>query len=131
MSMTDPIADMLTRIRNGQQASKKSVLVPASKVKGAILAVLVEEGYLRSVKDAELKGHKAFEVELKYYNGKPVMNEIKRVSKPGLRQYSSSRELPQVRNGLGVAIVSTSFGVMTSQSAQAKNLGGEVLCTIF
>ncbi|HAG53491.1 MAG TPA: 30S ribosomal protein S8 [Alphaproteobacteria bacterium] len=131
MSMTDPIADMLTRIRNGQQASKKTVLVPASKVKGSILAVLVEEGYLRSVKDAELNGHKAFEAELKYYNGKPVMNEIKRVSKPGLRQYSSSKELPQVRNGLGVAIVSTSFGVMTGQAAQAKNLGGEVLCTIF
>lgn len=131
MSMTDPIADMLTRIRNGQQARKKTVLVPASKVKGSVLAVLVEEGYLRSVKDAELKGHKAFEVELKYYNGKPVMNEIKRVSTPGLRQYSSSKELPQVRNGLGVAIVSTSYGVMTSQTAQAKNLGGEVLCTIF
>jgi len=131
MSMTDPIADMLTRIRNGQQASKKTVLVPASRVKASVLAVLVEEGYLRSVKDAELNGHKAFEVELKYYNGKPVMNEIKRVSKPGLRQYSSSKELPQVRNGLGVAIVSTSHGVMTSQAAQAKNLGGEVLCTIF
>jgi|TARA_Y100000588_G_C14246086_1_gene921486 small subunit ribosomal protein S8 len=131
MSMTDPIADMLTRIRNGQQANKKTVLVPASKVKASVLAVLVEEGYLRSVKDAELKGHKAFEVELKYYNGKPVMNEIKRVSKPGLRQYSSSKELPQVRNGLGVAIISTSKGVMTDANARSANLGGEVLCTIF
>lgn len=131
MSMTDPIADMLTRIRNGQQANKKTVLVPASKVKGAVLEVLLAEGYLRSVKDAELAGHKAFEVELKYYNGKPVMNEIKRISTPGLRQYSSSKELPQVRNGLGVAIISTSQGVMTDTSARSANLGGEVLCTIF
>lgn len=131
MSMTDPIADMLTRLRNGQMASKKTVMVPASKVKGAILAVLVEEGYLRSVKDAELDGHKAFEVELKYYNGKPVMNEIKRISKSGLRKYSSSKELPQVRNGLGIAIVSTSHGVMTNAKAKEANIGGEVLCTIF
>ena len=131
MSMTDPIADMLTRLRNGQQANKKTVLVPASKVKGAVLKVLVEEGFLRSTKDAELDGHKAFEVELKYFNGKPVMNEIKRISKPGLRKYSSSNELPRVRNGLGVAIISTSFGVMTDATARTKNLGGEVLCTIF
>jgi small subunit ribosomal protein S8 len=131
MSMTDPIADMLTRLRNGQMANKKTVMVPASKVKGAMLAVLVEEGYLRSVKDAELDGHKAFEVELKYYNGKPVMNEIKRISKSGLRKYSSSKELPQVRNGLGIAIVSTSHGVMTNAKAKEANIGGEVLCTIF
>ena len=131
MSMSDPIADMLTRIRNGQQASKKTVLVPASKLKGAILEVLKKEGYIRSVKDAELGGHKAFEVELKYYAGKPVMNEIKRISTPGLRRYSNSKELPTVRNGLGVAIISTSQGVMTDSQARVDNLGGEVLCTIF
>ena len=131
MSMTDPIADLLTRIRNGQSAHKKSVLIPASKVKGSILAVLKDEGYIRSVKDAELDGHKAYEVELKYFNGKPVMSEIKRVSKPGLRQYSSSKELPQVRDGLGIAIISTSQGVMTDAAARQACLGGEVLCTIF
>lgn len=131
MSMTDPIADMLTRVRNGQSANKKSVLIPASKVKGAVLAVLKDEGYIRSVKDAELEGHKAFEVELKYYNGKPVMNEIKRISKPGLRQYRSSKEIPQVRNGLGIIVVSTSKGVMTDSKARENNLGGELLCSIF
>ena len=131
MTMTDPIADMLTRIRNGQQASKKTVLVPASKLKGAVLEVLTKEGYLRSVKDAELGGHPAFEVELKYYAGKPVMNEIKRVSTPGLRRYSNSKDLPTVRNGLGIAIISTSKGVMTDAQAREINIGGEVLCTVF
>jgi len=131
MTMTDPIADMLTRIRNGQQASKKTVLVPASKLKKAVLEVLKNEGYIRSVKDAELGGHPAFEVELKYYSGKPVMNEIKRVSKPGLRKYSSSKEIPLVRNGLGIAIISTSKGVMTDAQAREAILGGEILCTVF
>ena len=131
MSMTDPIADMLTRLRNGQSANKKTVLVPASNVKASVLAVLKQEGYILSVKDSEIDGHKAFEVELKYYGGKPVMNEIKRVSKPGLRQYSSSKELPTVREGLGIAIVSTSRGVMTNVQAKEANLGGEVLCSIF
>lgn len=131
MTMTDPIADMLTRVRNGQQASKKSVLVPASKVKRAVLEVLKEEGYVRSVKDAELNGHKAIEVELKYYQGKPVMNEIKRISKPGLRKYTNSKEIPSVRNGLGIAIISTSKGVMTDAKARQDNIGGEILCTVF
>lgn len=131
MTMTDPIADMLTRVRNGLLANKKSVLVPASNVKKAILDVLKEEGYIKAVKETEVDGHKALEVDLKYYSGQPVINEIKRVSKPGLRKYSSSKELPQVRNGLGIAVISTSKGVMTDAKARENNLGGEIVCTVF
>ena len=130
--MTDTIADMLTRLRNGQSAGKKEVAMPASRVKKAILDVLVEAGYIRSVEEGtDASGHPQLNVALKYYQGKPVMTTIKRVSKPGLRQYSQSQEIPMVRNGLGITIVSTSKGVMTDTQAREQNVGGEILCQVF
>lgn len=130
MSMTDPIADMLTRIRNGQSAGKESVVLPSSKVKVAIAKVLKEEGYIIDFK-TEVKGsHSQLTIVLKYYNGKPVIEEVKRVSKPGLRIYKSKEELPKVLGGLGIAIVSTSKGVMTDRAARAMGHGGEVICTV-
>ena len=132
MTMTDPIADMLTRLRNGQAARKKEVSMPASKLKKAILDVLVTEGYLRGVSEgADDQGHPILLAQLKYYQGQPVMNEITRVSKPGLRQYSPAQAIPMVRTGLGVTIVSTSKGVMTDTTAREQNVGGEVLCQVF
>lgn len=130
--MTDPIADMLTRIRNGQQAGAKSVKMPFSSMKQSILNVLIAEGYLRgSTTTTSDAGHPELIAELKYYQGKPVMQNIKRTSKPGLRQYSASKEIPMVRNGLGITIVSTSKGVMTDTTARSHNVGGEVICQIF
>lgn len=130
MSMTDPIADMLTRIRNGQSAGKESVVLPSSKVKVAIAKVLKDEGYITDF-NTEVKGsHSWLTVVLKYYNGKPVIEEVKRVSKPGLRIYKSKEELPKVLGGLGIAIVSTSKGVMTDRVARAMGHGGEVICTV-
>ncbi len=131
MSMTDPIADMLSRIRNGQMAKKNSVQIPASTLKSAIAKVLREQGYVGEVKAVEGAKFPTIEVELKYYEGRPVISEIARVSKPGLRKYSSAHDLPRVRDGLGVAIISTSKGVMTDSDARAQRLGGEVLCTVF
>jgi len=131
MTMSDPLADMLTRVRNGLQARKKTILVPASKLKLSVLNVLAEEGFVRSVETVEGAKHPTLSVELKYSAGKPVITEIKRVSRPGLRQYTKSNEIPSVRNGLGVSIVSTSQGVMTDQSARTQKLGGELLCQVF
>ncbi len=131
MSMQDPLADMLTRIRNAQMAGKKAVEMPASKLKAAVAAVLLDEGYIAGVDTSELDGKKRLVLTLKYYNGKPVIAEIDRKSRPGLRQYASRDELPKVRGGLGVAIVSTSKGVMSDRAARAAGVGGEVLCTVF
>jgi small subunit ribosomal protein S8 len=130
MSMQDPISDMLTRIRNAQGRRKTSVTMPASKVKEAICRVLQDEGYIigfgvSSDTKAELT------VQLKYHDGQPVIEEIKRVSRPGLRNYKGQEALPSVRGGLGVAIVSTNRGVMTDRAARAAGVGGEVLCTVF
>jgi small subunit ribosomal protein S8 len=131
MSMQDPLADMLTRIRNAQMAGKKAVDMPASKLKAAVAAVLLDEGYIAGVDTAELDGKRRLVLTLKYYDGKPVIAEIDRKSRPGLRQYASRDELPKVRGGLGVAIVSTSKGVMSDRAARAAGVGGEVLCTVF
>ena len=131
MSMQDPLADMLTRIRNAQMAGKTSVEIPASKLKRAVCAVLADEGYVDGYSEVERDGHKLLVVELKYFDGKPVIAEIDRASRPGLRRYAGKDGLPSVRGGLGVAIVSTSKGVMTDRAARAAGVGGEVLCTVF
>lgn len=131
MSMQDPLADMLTRIRNAQMAGKVHVSMPASKLKQAVANVLLDEGYIAGHR-VEQDGTKAnLIVDLKYFQGKPVIAEIQRVSRPGLRAYAAKDELPNVRAGLGVAIVSTSKGVMTDRAARAAGVGGEVLCTVF
>jgi len=130
MSMTDPIADMLTRIRNAQRAEKVSVAMPSSKLKTAIAQVLKDEGYVEDF-NVRAEGNKpTLEILLKYYAGRPVIERIERVSRPGLRIYRGSQEIPPVMNGLGVAIVSTSKGVMTDRKARATGVGGEVLCTV-
>lgn len=131
MSMQDPIADMLTRIRNGQMAEKKSVVMPFSTKKLAIANVLVEEGFVTSVEKGEEKGKDALIVELKYFNGQPVIDTIERVSRPGLRIYRGAGEIPQVNGGLGVAIVSTNKGVMTDRAARQQGVGGEIICNVF
>ncbi|MGC7560051.1 30S ribosomal protein S8 [Pasteurella sp. PK-2025] len=129
MSMQDPIADMLTRIRNGQAANKVAVSMPSSKLKVAIANVLAEEGYIESVK--VLDGVKPeLEITLKYFQGKPVVESIQRVSRPGLRIYKRKDELPKVMGGLGVAVVSTSKGVMTDRAARQAGLGGEIICYV-
>jgi small subunit ribosomal protein S8 len=130
MSMTDPVADMLTRIRNGQSAGKINVNMPSSKLKVAIAKVLKDEGYIANFSTETSGAHVSISVELKYYNGKPVIDKVKRISRPGLRVYKSKDELPKVLGGLGVAIVSTSKGVMTDRAARAIGHGGEVLCTV-
>ena len=129
MSMHDPIADMLTRIRNAQRANKVAVAMPSSKLKVAIAKVLKEEGYVEDFAvSADAKP--VLEIQLKYYAGRPVIEQIKRVSRPGLRVYKGSGEIPTVMNGLGVAIVSTSKGVMTDRKARAAGIGGELLCVV-
>ena len=130
MSMNDPIADMLTRIRNGQMRNKVSVSMPASKIKKAIAEVLKSEGYIENFNVSELEGKATLSVELKYYAGQPVIEKLERISKPGLRIYKDSQNLPKVMNGLGVAIVTTSKGVMTDHKARAAGVGGEVLCYV-
>ncbi len=131
MSMQDPLSDMLTRIRNAQMAGKKTVEMPASKLKSAVAAVLRDEGYIADFSNSDESGKPRLSIALKYYQGKPVIAEIDRVSRPGLRQYKAKGELPSVRAGLGVAIVSTSKGVMSDRAARAAGVGGEVLCTVF
>lgn len=132
MTMSDPIADMLTRIRNGQHAKKTVIRMPASKVKMAIAKVLESEGYISGVSEAkDEKGFAVLDVELKYYGGQPVINEIKRLSTPGLRKYTSAKDVPSMRDGLGITIVTTSKGVMTDMEAREKKLGGELLCQVF
>lgn len=130
MSMSDPIADMLTRIRNAQRTNKTTVSMPASKVKGAIANVLKDEGYIDDFNVQNNEGKPVLNISLKYYAGRPVIEKIERVSKPGLRIYKGSQNLPKVMNGLGVTIVSTSKGVMTDRKAQAAGIGGEVLCIV-
>lgn len=130
MSMTDPIADMLTRIRNAQTAQKPAVVMPSSKLKVAIANVLKDEGYIDEFAVRENEGKPLLDIALKYYAGRAVIERIERVSKPGLRVYRGKDELPQVMNGLGVAIVSTPKGVMTDRKARAANIGGEVLCIV-
>ena len=130
MSMQDPLADMLTRIRNAQMAEKSVVSMPSSKLKVAVANVLLNEGYISGFQvNSDTKA--LLSIELKYFEGRPVIEEIKRVSRPGLRQYKSVDQLPKVRGGLGVSIVSTSKGVMTDRAARAAGVGGEVLCTVF
>jgi small subunit ribosomal protein S8 len=130
MSMSDPIADMLTRIRNAQLSEKTSVVMPASKLKAAIAQVLKDEGYVEDFAVHEADGKPLLDISLKYYAGRPVIEKIERVSRPGLRIYKASDKLPSVMNGLGVAIVSTSKGVMTERKARASGVGGEVLCIV-
>lgn len=130
MSMQDPIADMLTRIRNAQQAEKASVTMPCSKLKVAIADVLKGEGYIDDFAVREIEGKASLEIALKYYAGRPVIERIERVSRPGLRVYKGSQDIPRVMNGLGVAIVSTPKGVMTDRKARTQNVGGEVLCIV-
>ena len=131
MSMQDPLADMLTRIRNAQMAGKTEVQMPSSKLKKAVANVLEQEDYISASRVDENGGKAILTLELKYFQGKPVIAEIQRVSRPGLRSYAGKDELPSVRAGLGIAIVSTSRGVMTDRAARAAGVGGEVLCTVF
>jgi len=132
MAMSDPLGDLLTRIRNGQQANKKSIQAPSSRLHRNVLAVLEREGYIRGYTDRELrKGVREVEIELKYADGTPVIQEIARVSTPGRRVYSKIRELPRVYNGLGITILSTPQGVLSDAEARAANVGGEVLCRVF
>jgi small subunit ribosomal protein S8 len=130
MSMSDPVADMLTRIRNGQMVEKASIKMPSSKIKLAIAQVLQDEGYIDGFVRRDNNGLPELEVVLKYYAGRPVIEKIERISKPGLRVYKGRDDLPRVMNGLGVAIVSTSQGVMTDRKARSLGVGGEVLCVV-
>jgi small subunit ribosomal protein S8 len=130
MSMSDPIADMLTRIRNAQLAEKLSVVMPSSRVKASIAQVLKDEGYIDDFNVREEGGKSTLEIALKYYAGAPVIEKIERVSRPGLRIYKGREDIPRIMNGLGIAIVSTSKGVMTDRKARATGIGGEVLCIV-
>ena len=131
MALTDPLGDMLTRIRNGQRARKDSVVSPASKLRARVLEVLQREGYIRGFSEEELGGHKGLRIELKYFEGQPAIQHVARVSRPGRRVYSGAKELPTVRNGLGITIVSTPRGVLSDAEAREKNVGGEVLAEVF
>lgn len=132
MVMTDPLGDMLTRIRNAQMRSKTKVSTPASKLRQRVLDVLAAEGYIRGYTTVEFEGGKSeLEIELKYFDGEPVIREIQRVSKPGRRVYASVKNIPRVNNGLGISIVSTPKGVMADHDARENNVGGEVLCRVF
>lgn len=130
MSMTDPIADLLTRLRNGQKARKVSVSVPGSRIKRAVLQVLKDEGYIEDFSEAQEDGKPVLTVALKYHNGQPVIATLQRVSRPGLRVYRPMDDLPKVLGGLGVAVVSTSEGVMSDREARRRGQGGEVICTV-
>ena len=129
--MTDPLGDMLTRIRNGQRAKKDSVLSPASKLRANVLEVLQREGYIRGSSEDAPGVHPQLRIELKYFEGEPAIKHVARVSKPGRRVYSGSKELPVVRNGLGITIVSTPRGVLSDAEARDQNVGGEVLAEVF
>ena len=130
MSMTDPIADMLTRIRNGQSSRKVTIAMPASRLKSSIAQVLKDEGYIEDYAVKQEGAKSTLEIALKYYADRPVIERIERISRPGLRVYKGSQEIPRVMNGLGVAIVSTSKGIMTDRGARAAGVGGEVLCVV-
>ena len=131
MAMTDPLGDMLTRIRNGQRARMDSVVSPASKLRTRVLDVLAREGYIRGWSEESLGAHGGIRIELKYFEGQPAIKHVARVSKPGRRVYSGSKELPRVRNGLGITIVSTPRGVLSDAEARSQNVGGEVLAEVF
>ncbi len=131
MAMNDPLSDLLTRIRNGQQARKDSVLTPASKLRAHVLDVLQREGYIRGYSEEVLAGQKGLRIELKYFEGQPAIQHLARVSKPGRRVYSGAKDLPRIRNGLGVVIVSTPRGVLSDAEAREHNVGGEVLAEVF
>ena len=131
MPMTDPLGDMLTRIRNGQQARKDSILTPASKLRANVLDVLQREGYIRGYSEEQVAGQNGLRIELKYFEGQPAIQHVARVSKPGRRVYSGSTELPRIRNGLGITIVSTPRGVLSDAEARDQNVGGEVLAEVF
>lgn len=131
MSMSDPIADLLTRVRNAQMAKLPTVAMPSSKIKVAISKVLQDEGYIAGYKVEENGGKPILDIELKYFQGRPVIEEIKRASRPGLRSYKGKDDLPKVRAGLGISIMSTNKGLMTETQARAAGIGGEVLCTVF
>ncbi len=131
MAINDPVGDLLTRIRNGQRARKDSVLSPASRLRTRVLDVLQREGYIRGYSDEKLGEHPGIRIELKYFEGQPAIQHVARVSKPGRRVYSGSKELPVVRNGLGITIVSTPKGVLSDAEARAQNVGGEVLAEVF
>jgi small subunit ribosomal protein S8 len=131
MSINDPLGDLLTRIRNAQMRNKSKVLSPSSKLRERVLEVLKSEGYIRGFTIVEREGHSEIEIELKYFDGEPVIREIERVSKPGRRVYASVKTLPRINNGLGVAIVSTPKGVMADHDARDANVGGEILCTVY
>ncbi len=131
MAMNDPLSDLLTRIRNGQQARKDSVLTPASKLRAHVLDVLQREGYIRGYSEEVLAGQKGLRIELKYFEGQPAIQHLARISKPGRRVYSGAKDLPRIRNGLGVVIVSTPRGVLSDAEAREHNVGGEVLAEVF
>ena len=130
MSLSDPIADMLTRIRNAQLAKKKYVLIPFSKIKQSIASVLQEEGYISTFTVKDISNISYIHIDLKYYSGSPVIESIKRISKPGMRIYKSVSELPEVLGGLGISIISTSKGIMTGRKAKKAGVGGEVICEV-
>lgn len=130
MSFSDPLGDMLTRIRNALMRNRSQVTTPASKLRGRVLEVLKDEGYIRDYAEIEKDGFKAFEIDLKYFEGQSVIRELNRISKPGRRVYSSVKSLPRVRNGLGIAILSTPKGVMSDNAARENNVGGEILCHV-
>jgi small subunit ribosomal protein S8 len=131
MPMTDPLGDMLTRIRNGQQARKDSVVSPASKLRARVLDVLQREGYIRGYREEPIGPHRGLRIELKYFEGQPAIQHVSRISKPGRRVYSGAQDLPRVRNGLGITIVSTPKGVLSDAEARTQNVGGEVLAEVF
>ncbi|MBV9842674.1 MAG: 30S ribosomal protein S8 [Sphingomonadaceae bacterium] len=129
--INDPLGDLITRIRNGQRARKDSVVTPASKLRARVLDVLQREGYIRGYSDEPVGGHPGIRIELKYFEGQPAIQHVARVSKPGRRVYSGSKDLPRVRNGLGITIVSTPKGVLSDAEAREQNVGGEVLAEVF
>ena len=131
MALTDPLVDMLTRIRNGQQARKDSVVSPASKLRARVLEVLAREGYIRGYTEEAMGPAKGLRIELKYFEGQPAIRHVARVSKPGRRVYSGSKDLPRVRNGLGITIISTPKGVLSDAEARDQNVGGEILAEVF
>lgn len=130
MQMNDPLGDLLTRIRNAQRRGRTTVQTPSSKLRVHVLEVLQREGYIRGFTEVEKDGRKEIDVELKYYDGSPVISEIRRISKPGRRVYSAVRDLPLVRNGLGISVLSTPKGVMSDNEARTQNVGGEILCRV-
>jgi small subunit ribosomal protein S8 len=131
MNLNDPIGDLITRIRNAQMRGRSKLTTPASTLRARVLQVLKDEGYIRDFRDIENEGHKEIEIELKYFEGAPAINEIQRVSKPGRRVYSSIKDLRLVRNGLGISIISTPKGVMSDNAARDANVGGEILCEVY